>query len=103
MRRSLAQHPSSGPSSFDAAPGRAQESPSLAAAQQAPSRTSLPSSDGGGSLQQGMERAPGGYNNMYFAGPLFVQPTWLSCCFGLQWLPDPVFQCSAGGGLFWPC
>lgn len=103
VRRSLAQHPSSGPSSFDAAPGRAQESPSLAAAQQAPSRTSLPSSDGGGSLQQGMERAPGGSNNMYFAGPLFVQPTWLSCCFGLQWLPDPVFQCSAGGGLFWPC
>ena len=65
VRRSLAQHPSSGLSSFDAAPGRAQESPSVGAAQQAPSRTSLPSTDTGGSLQQGIERAPGESNHVY--------------------------------------
>ena len=103
VRRSLAQHPSGGPSSFDAAPGRAQESPSVGPAQQAPSRTSLPSSDAGGSLQQGMERAPGESNNVCVTRPPSVQPTMLSFFLGLQWLPDLDFQLSAGGVFFWQC
>ena len=78
VRRSLAPHPSGGPSSFDAAPGRAQESPSVGTAQQALSRTSVPSSDAGGSLHQGMERAPGESNHACVARPPSVQPIMMS-------------------------
>ena len=82
VRRSLAQHPSGGPSSFDAAPGRAQEPPSVGAVQHAPSRMSLPSSDADGSLQQGMERAPGKSNHVNVTGlPLCSPPSCLGFWF----------------------